>query len=68
MATVVSHSFEGKFAAFIVPQYELVAPQEIGFYFILGALAGFASLLKTHSLKEEQELFPMVKSLLLILK
>ena len=43
MATVVSHSFEGKFAAFIVPQYELVAPQEIGFYFVLGALAGFAS-------------------------
>ena len=43
MATVVSHSFEGKFAAFIVPQYELVAPQEIGFYFVLGALAGLAS-------------------------
>ena len=43
MATVVSHTFEGKFAAFIVPQYELVAPQEIGFYFILGALAGLAS-------------------------
>lgn len=43
IATVISHTFEGKFAAFIVPGYELVAPQEIGFYFILGALAGLAS-------------------------
>jgi len=45
IATVVSHTFEGKFVAFIVPKYQLVSPQEIGFYFILGALAGLVSYL-----------------------
>ena len=45
IATVVSHTFEGKFAAFVVPKYQLVSPQEIGFYFILGALAGVVSFL-----------------------
>lgn len=45
VATVVSHTFEGKFAAFAVPKYQLVSPQEIGFYFILGALAGVISFL-----------------------
>ena len=45
IATVVSHTFEGKFAAFAVPRYQLVAPQEIAFYFVLGALAGLVSYL-----------------------
>ncbi len=45
IATVVSHTFEGKFAAFAVPKYQLVSPQEIGFYFVLGALAGLVSYL-----------------------
>jgi CIC family chloride channel protein len=45
MATVVSHTFEGKFASFVVPRYQLVSPQEIGFYFVLGALAGVVSFL-----------------------
>jgi len=45
LATVVSHTFEGKFAAFTVPRYQLVAPQEIAFYFVLGALAGIVSFL-----------------------
>jgi len=45
IATVVSHTFEGKFAAFTVPRYQLVAPQEIVFYFVLGALAGIVSFL-----------------------
>ncbi|MGD8778066.1 MAG: chloride channel protein [Ignavibacteria bacterium] len=43
MATVISHMFEGNFAAFQVPDYEYVSPTEIGFYFILGALSGLAS-------------------------
>lgn len=43
MATVISHTFEGNFAAFVVPKYELISPQEIGFYFILGALTGLIS-------------------------
>ncbi len=45
MATVISHSFEGNFAAFQVPKYQLVSPNEIVFYFILGALAGIVSFL-----------------------
>ena len=45
MATVVSHTFEGNFAAFIVPKYQLASPYEIGFYFILGALSGLISYL-----------------------
>jgi len=45
MATVVSHTFEGNFAAFIVPRYQLTSPYEIGFYFILGALSGLVSYL-----------------------
>ncbi len=45
MATVISHSFEGNFAAFIVPKYNLVTPYELSFYFILGALSGLVSYL-----------------------
>lgn len=43
MATVISHQFEGNFAAFIVPSYELASPYEIGFYFVLGAVSGLVS-------------------------
>lgn len=45
IATVVSHLFEGDFAAFQVPSYQLVSPYEISFYFILGALSGLVSWL-----------------------
>lgn len=45
MATVISHSFEGNFAAFQVPKYQLVSPNELIFYFVLGALAGLTSFL-----------------------
>lgn len=45
MATVISHWFEGDFAAFVVPEYHYASPYEIGFYFILGAVAGLASFL-----------------------
>jgi CIC family chloride channel protein len=45
MATVISHSFQGNFAAFRVTGYQLVSPYEIGFYFALGALAGLVSFL-----------------------
>jgi CIC family chloride channel protein len=45
MATVISHQFEGDFAAFQVPKYSLVSPYELSFYFILGLLcAGIAYL------------------------
>ena len=45
MATVISHSFEGNFAAFVVPHYQLVSPYEIIFYFVLGALSGIVAFL-----------------------
>ncbi len=45
MATVVSRAFEGDFAAFKVPRYELVNPQELIFYLVLGVLAGVVSYL-----------------------
>lgn len=43
MATVISHKFEGNFAAFQVPKYQLVSPYELLFYFILGALCAVAA-------------------------
>ncbi len=57
MATVVSHSFEGKFAAFTVPAYEYVSPYEIGFYFLLGAISGIVSYLFVKILYFSEEYF-----------
>ncbi|MGD8306212.1 MAG: chloride channel protein [Ignavibacteria bacterium] len=57
MATVISRSFEGDFAAFIVPKYELVSPYEIGFYFFLGALAGIFSYLFIKALYFSEDYF-----------
>jgi len=57
MATVVSHSFEGKFAAFTVSAYEYVSPYEIGFYFVLGAVSGLASYLFIKVLYYSEEYF-----------
>jgi CIC family chloride channel protein len=45
MATVISHSFQGDFAAFLVPKYHLASPYEILFYFVLGAVSGIISFL-----------------------
>ena len=57
MATVISRSFEGDFAAFIVPKYELASPYEIGFYFILGALSGIAAYLFIKALYFSEDYF-----------
>jgi len=57
MATVVSHSFEGKFAAFSVEAYQYVSPYEIGFYFILGAISGLVSYLFVKVLYYSEEYF-----------
>jgi len=57
MATVVSRQFEGDFAAFNVPTYYLVGPQELIFYFILGALAGLVSYLFIKLLYYFEDLF-----------
>jgi len=38
MATVISHSIDGDFAAFIVPAYQLKNPIELLFYFLLAVI------------------------------
>lgn len=43
MATVISHTFEGDFAAFQVPTYQIVSNYEVGFYMILGLISGLIS-------------------------
>ncbi len=43
MATVISHQYEGNFAAFQVPSYQLNSPYELIFYFILGIMCGLIS-------------------------
>jgi CIC family chloride channel protein len=45
MATVISHAFQGDFAAFEIKGYQLVSPYEIIFYFGLGAITGLGSFL-----------------------
>jgi len=57
MATVISHQFEGNFAAFEVPTYQLNSMYEIGFYFILGALTGLVSFLFIKLLYYFEDLF-----------
>jgi chloride channel protein, CIC family len=57
MATVISHTFEGNFAAFIVPKYQLASPVEIGFYFVLGAGCGLVAYLFIKALYYLEEIF-----------
>ena len=57
MATVISRTFEGNFAAFSVPKYELASPYEIGFYFVLGALGGLAAYLFIKGLYFSEDVF-----------
>lgn len=57
MATVISRTFEGNFAAFIVPKYELASPYEIAFYFVLGALGGVAAYLFIKGLYFSEDFF-----------
>ena len=57
MATVISRMFEGDFAAFLVPKYELASPYEIIFYFILGAASGIVSFLFIKALYFSEDVF-----------
>jgi len=57
MATVISRMFEGDFAAFLVPKYELASPYEIIFYFILGAVCGIVSFLFIKGLYFSEDFF-----------
>ncbi len=57
MATVISHSYEGNFAAFSVPAYEYASPYELGFYFILGVASGVVSYLFIKVLYYSEDFF-----------
>jgi len=57
MATVISRMFEGDFAAFVVPKYQLASPYEIIFYFVLGGLCGLASFAFIKSLYFTEDFF-----------
>lgn len=45
MATVISHQFEGNYAAFIVPKYQLKSYYELIFYFALAGIAAIVAVL-----------------------
>ncbi|QQS34942.1 MAG: chloride channel protein [Ignavibacteriales bacterium] len=45
VATLISHTFEGNFAAFLVPQFHLYSPYEIIIYLVLGLASGLVSYL-----------------------
>ncbi|MBN2041264.1 MAG: chloride channel protein [Spirochaetes bacterium] len=45
MATVISHHYEGNFAAFQVPVYHMVSPYELIFYGILGIVCAVVSFI-----------------------
>ena len=57
MATVISHHYEGNFAAFEVPVYVLEHPLELVFYAILGLFAGVASYVFIKVLYAFEDLF-----------
>ncbi|GBD92132.1 H(+)/Cl(-) exchange transporter ClcA [bacterium BMS3Abin04] len=57
MATVISRSFEGDFAAFTVPKYSMGSPYELIFYFILGLLSGLVSYAFIKALYYSEDFF-----------
>jgi CIC family chloride channel protein len=61
VATVVSRTFLGDFPAFVVPKYELVSPNELFFYAILGLIAGFIALLYIKVLYKFEDFFEDLK-------
>ena len=61
LATVISRSILGNYAAFIVPQYELVSVWEIIFYLILGIVTGFVAFIFIRMLYKSEDLFDDLK-------
>ncbi|HOO70160.1 MAG TPA: chloride channel protein [Spirochaetota bacterium] len=57
MATVVSHHFEGNFAAFQVPTYHLTSSYELIFYFVLAVLSAFVGFVFIKVLYACEEFF-----------
>lgn len=57
IATVVSRAFLGDYPAFQVPPYQLESPWEIGFYCVLGLLAGLVAVGFTITLYKSEDLW-----------
>ncbi len=57
IATVVSRAFLGNYPAFQVPPYQLESPWEIGFYLVLGLLAGLVAVSFTVTLYKSEDLW-----------
>ncbi len=57
MATVISHQFEGDFAAFQVPIYQLKSPYELIFYFVMAFLCAGVAFFFIKSLYWCEDLF-----------
>jgi len=61
IADYVAHTFLGTARAFIVPEFSISSPWEIGFYAILGVLAGFSGVFFTKILYWFEDIFDKIK-------
>lgn len=61
VATVISRSFLGNFPAFQVPKYQLESPVELGFYLVLGLLAGCVAVAFTTILYKSEDTWDALK-------
>ncbi|MBN2240044.1 MAG: chloride channel protein [Dehalococcoidales bacterium] len=61
IADVIAHSFLGNERAFIVPEFAIHSPWEIGLYAVLGILAAVAGVVFSKVLYKFEDLIDMVK-------
>ena len=60
IADYVAHSFLGTARAFVVPEFSISSPWEIGFYAILGVLAGLSGVFFTKILYWFEDIFDKI--------
>jgi CIC family chloride channel protein len=61
IADYVAHAFLGTARAFVVPEFSISSPWEIGFYAILGVLAGLSGVFFTKILYWFEDIFDKVR-------
>ncbi len=61
MATVISRSFLGNSPAFQIPHYQLESPVELGFYVVLGLIAGCVAVAFTTILYKSEDKWDALK-------
>ena len=61
IADYVAHTFLGTARAFVVPEFSISSPWEIGFYAILGVLAGFSGVFFTKILYWFEDIFDKIR-------